>query len=100
MISSNIETTKVGKKGVVVIPAVMRKKLGLTEGSLAIIEEKENGIFIRPAVALPVEIYSQERIAEFLLSNAVDKEEYELAKKEVENMGLNPQEIPHIATEN
>ncbi len=100
MISSNIETTKVGKKGVVVIPAVMRKKLGLTEGSLAIIEEKENGIFIRPAVALPVEIYSQERIAEFLLSNAVDKEEYKLAKKEVENMGLNPQEIPHIVPEN
>jgi hypothetical protein len=78
----------------------MRKRLGLTEGSLAIIEEKENGIFIRPAVALPVEMYSQERIAEFLLSNAVDIEEYELAKKEVENMGLNPEEIPHIAPEN
>lgn len=100
MIISNVETTKVGKKGVVVIPAIMRKKLGLTEGSLAIIEEKENGIFIRPAVALAVEMYSQERIAEFLLSNTIDMEEYELAKKEVEKMGLNPQEIPHIAPKN
>lgn len=97
MTSSNVETTKIGKKGVVVIPTLMRKRFGLSEGSLAIIEEKENGVFIRPAVALPVEMYSQERIAEFLLSNAIDMEEYELAKKEVEEMGLNPQEIPHIA---
>lgn len=100
MTNNNVETTKVGKKGVVVIPTAMRKRFGLSEGSLALIEEKEDGIFIRPAVVLPIEMYSQERIAEFLLANAIDSTEYESAKKEVEKMGLNPQEVPHIAPEN
>jgi AbrB family looped-hinge helix DNA binding protein len=99
MTNDNVETTKVGKKGIVVIPAPMRQRFGLSEGSLAIIEEKEDGIFIRPAVALPVEMYSPERIAEFMLSNAGDSVEYEKAKKEVKNMGLNPEEICHIKPE-
>ena len=72
---SESETSKVGKRGVVVIPARMRRRFGLEEGSLVIAEETEDGILIRPAIALPVEIYTPERKAEFLLSNALDQEE-------------------------
>ncbi len=89
------ETSKVGKRGVVVIPVRMRRRFGLEEGSLVITEETEDGILIRPAVALPVEIYTPERKAEFLLSNAVDEEEYQEALKEVRQMGLDPEAIPH-----
>jgi AbrB family looped-hinge helix DNA binding protein len=95
MAASKIETSKIGKRGVVVIPARMRRRFGLEEGSLVIASETDEGILIRPAVALPVEIYTPERRAEFLLSNAIDEEEYQEVLKEVRQMGLNPDTIPH-----
>jgi len=52
-------------------------------------------ILLRPAVALPLENYTPERQAEFLLSNAVDKDDYARAVVEVREMGFNPDELPH-----
>ncbi|MEW6542113.1 MAG: AbrB/MazE/SpoVT family DNA-binding domain-containing protein [Nitrospirota bacterium] len=89
------ETSKVGKRGTVVIPASLRRRYGIKEGSLVIAEERAEGVLIRPAAALPVEIYSPERRAEFLLSNAVDAEDYARARKEVQKLGLDPDSIPH-----
>lgn len=89
------ETTKIGKRGSLVIPASLRKRFGLEDGSLVIAEEREDGILIRPARAVPVEIYTPERIAEFLLNNAIDEEDYQRAREEVENMGLDPDSVPH-----
>ena len=89
------ETTRIGKRGVVVIPAKLRRRFRLEEGSLVIVEEREDGILIRPAVALPVELYTSERRAEFLLSNAVDQAEYQEALEEVRQMELDPEKIPH-----
>lgn len=43
-----------------------------------------------------VEVYSSQRKAEFLLSNAIDKDDYEDAVTEVRQMGLNPDDIPHV----
>lgn len=85
------ETSRVGKRGTVVIPAPLRRRFGISEGSLVIAEERPDGILIRPAVVLPVESYTPERRAEFLLSNAVDAEDYEAAKREVRAMGLDPE---------
>jgi len=79
----------------VVIPAKLRKRFGLQEGTLVIAEERTEGILLRPAVALPVETYSPERVAEFLLSNAVDAREYKKAVAKVRSMGLDPGAIPH-----
>ena len=78
-----------------VIPASLRHRFGIEEGSLVITEEREDGVLIRPAVVMPVEIYTPERRAEFLLSNAVDAEEYARALEEVRRMGLDPATIPH-----
>lgn len=94
-----METSKVGKRGTVVIPAALRRRFGIEEGSLVIAEEREEGILIRPAVALPVEVYTPERRAEFLLSNAVDAEDYARARAEVGKLGLNPDSIPHYKPE-
>jgi AbrB family looped-hinge helix DNA binding protein len=95
MRSHYMETGKVGKKGVYTIPALLRRRFGFDEGSLIIAEEREEGILLRPAVATPVEVYSDERIAEFLLSSAADASDYEAARAEVRAMGIDPDAISH-----
>lgn len=89
------ETSKVGKRGAVVIPASLRRRFGITEGSLVIAEERAEGVLIRPAAAFPLEMYSLERQAEFLLSNAVGPKDYAQAKETVRKMGLDVRKIPH-----
>ena len=89
------EAGKVGKRGTIVLPAKMRRRYGIEEGTMVVAEESPYGILIRPAVVVPVEIYSPERKAEFLLSNAVGQEDYQAARAEVRRMGLDPSRIPH-----
>jgi len=88
-------TVRVGSRGTVVIPASIRRSYRFEEGSLVIAEARPDGVLLRPMVALPVEIYSDERKAEFLLNNAITQEDYRSAVKEVLKMGLSPQKIPH-----
>ncbi len=90
-----VEASKVGKRGAVVIPAALRRRYGIEEGSLVVAEATDEGVLIRPAVALPVEVYDERRRAEFLLSNAVDEEDYRRAANAVREMGLEPDNIPH-----
>jgi AbrB family looped-hinge helix DNA binding protein len=91
----SIETIKIGTRGTVVIPAAIRRKYGFEEGSQLIVEARPEGLLLRPVVTLPVEIYTPERKAEFLLNNAVTQEGYLDAIKEVRKMGLDPETIPH-----
>jgi AbrB family looped-hinge helix DNA binding protein len=90
-----IESAKVGKRGAIVIPAKLRKRFGIEEGALVTTEEREDGILIRPAVIVPVEKYTPERKAEFLLSNAIDAADYRKARKAVKKLGIDPDSIPH-----
>lgn len=62
---------------------------------MVVAEESPYGILIRPAVVVPVEIYTPERKAEFLLSNAVDAKDYDEAVRAVRQMGLDPAKIRH-----
>jgi AbrB family looped-hinge helix DNA binding protein len=87
--------SRVGRRGTVVLPAKLRRRLGIEEGSFVVVEEREDGILIRPATVLPVEIYTPERRAEFLLNNAVTAEDYRLVRAEVKLMGLDPDRIKH-----
>ena len=89
------ETTTVGRHGTIVIPAPLRRRYRISEGSLVIAEPVAEGILLRPAVALPVETYTPERQAEFLLNNAVNEEDYARAVAEVRELGLDPDEVPH-----
>jgi AbrB family looped-hinge helix DNA binding protein len=89
------EAARVGKRGTVVIPARLRKRFGLEEGTSVLVDEGPEGIVIRPAVTVPVEIYTLERKAEFLLQNAVDAKDYDRARREVRRMGLDPDAVPH-----
>jgi AbrB family looped-hinge helix DNA binding protein len=89
------ETSKVGKRGMVMIPARLRRAFGIEEGTTVIAEARQDGILIRPAVTVHIEWYSPERRAEFLLSNAVDATDYAQALEEVKKLGLDPAAIPH-----
>ncbi|HLJ54736.1 MAG TPA: AbrB/MazE/SpoVT family DNA-binding domain-containing protein [Chthonomonadaceae bacterium] len=89
------ETGNIGKRAIFTIPAPLRKRYGLADGSLVIAEAREDGILLRPAIATPIETYSDDRIAGFLLSNAVGGADYPATRDEVSAMGLDPDRIPH-----
>ena len=86
---------KIGKRGTVVLPARVRRRLGLEEGSLLLIEERPDSVLLRPAAAVPVRIYSRREKAAFLLENAVGPKDYERAVRAVRKLGLDPADIPH-----
>ena len=56
---------------------------------------ERNGTLVVTAVAMPVELYSPRRRAEFMLNNAVDAAEYKRALRAVRKLGINPGDIPH-----
>lgn len=89
------EIVTVGKRGTIVIPSAFRKHFDVHEGDIFITEEKDNGILLTPAVAVPIERYSLRRKAEFILSNAIDRNDYEKACEEVRKLGLDPTTIKH-----
>lgn len=90
-----METSRVGKRGTIVVPIKLRQRFNLKEGDLLVTEEREDGILLRPAVAVPVEIYTPERKAEFLLNNAVSQQDYDSACESIREMGLDPTKIPN-----
>jgi AbrB family looped-hinge helix DNA binding protein len=65
-IRSSIECNKCGKKGQITIPRALLKRLGIEENTPMLIDVTPDGaIVLRQAAVLPVEIYSDARIAEF-----------------------------------
>jgi bifunctional DNA-binding transcriptional regulator/antitoxin component of YhaV-PrlF toxin-antitoxin module len=87
-------TTTTIQRGSILIPEELREQWGLEDGTVLIVESDERGLHFRPAFP-DVEIYTPERKAEFLLSNALDEEDYAWALEEVRRMGLDPDKIPH-----
>ena len=67
-------TLTLTNRGVVTLPAKLRRALGLRADDQLIAETTPEGLLLRPAVMLPVEIYSEKRIREF------DEAEAELVK--------------------
>ncbi len=52
-------------RGLITLPAKLRQALGLKADDQLIAETTTEGILLRPAVTLPVELYSPQRLAEF-----------------------------------
>jgi antitoxin PrlF len=67
-------TLTITSRGVVTLPAKLRQALGLKADDQLIAETTPDGLLLRPAITLPVEIYSEKRIREF------DEAEAELDK--------------------
>ncbi len=49
-------------RGVITLPAKLRKALGLSADDQLIAETTPEGLLLRPAVTLPIELYSDERL--------------------------------------
>ena len=67
-------TLTVSNRGVVTLPAKLRQALGLVADGQLIAETTSEGLLLRPAVTLPIELYSDKRVREF------DEAEADLAK--------------------
>jgi len=66
-------TVTINSRGVVTLPAKLRQAMGLKADDQLIAETTSDGLLLRPAVTLPVEMYTPEREHEF------DQAEAELA---------------------
>jgi AbrB family looped-hinge helix DNA binding protein len=61
-------------RGVVTLPAKLRQAMGLSADDQLIAETVPEGLLLRPAVTLPVEVYTSEREGQF------DEAEADLAR--------------------
>ena len=67
-------TLTVTSRGVMTLPAKLRQAMGIKADDQLIAETTPEGLLLRPAVTLPIELYSEARVHEF------DKAEAELEK--------------------
>ena len=58
-------TVTINSRGVVTLPAKLRQAMGLKADDQLIAETTPQGLLLRPAVTLPLEIYTAERVQEF-----------------------------------
>ena len=58
-------TLTINSRGVVTLPAKLRQAMGLKADDQLIAETTPQGLLLRPAVTLPLEIYTAERVQEF-----------------------------------
>ena len=63
-------TVTVTSRGVITLPAKLRRALGLKAEDHLIAETTSEGLLLRPAVTLPVEMYTPERECEFDVAEA------------------------------
>lgn len=58
-------TVTINSRGVVTLPAKLRQALGLKADDQLIAETTPEGLLLRPAVTLPLEVYTPQREHEF-----------------------------------
>ena len=58
-------TLTLSSRGLITLPAKLRQALGLKVDDQLIAETTPEGILLRPAVTLPLELYSPQRLQEF-----------------------------------
>ena len=58
-------TLTITGRGVITLPTKLRNALGLSADDQLIAETTPEGLLLRPAVPLPIEIYSDARLREF-----------------------------------
>ena len=67
-----MDLVKLGKKGQVTIPKTILKQAGIAENAPLLIAVMPDGsIVLRQAGVYPIELYTDERIAEFERENAI-----------------------------
>jgi AbrB family looped-hinge helix DNA binding protein len=55
----------INDRGVITIPSRLREAFGLRANDELLVESVADGILLRPSMSVPIELYTEERIAEF-----------------------------------
>ena len=66
---------QVNKRGCLTLPKRLRTALGIERGGVVTVELSSKGITLKPAVAYPIELYSDARVKAF------DEEERSLTRR-------------------
>jgi len=61
---------QLNQRGTLTLPKPLRKAIGMEKGGVVVAESTAEGILLKPSVTFPIEIYTDERVAEF---DAADK---------------------------
>lgn len=70
-----MDLVKLGKKGQVSIPRAVLTQLGLDDDQVLLVETTDDGaIVLRPTGMYPLELYDDDRIAEFLTEDEMPAE--------------------------
>lgn len=69
------ETLKVSSRGQITLPASIRKRVGIQEGSAVVIEDRGNEVVLKPAAIFEIEIYSDKQIAEWEAADRMSADE-------------------------
>lgn len=67
---------QINPRGTLTIPKELRERFGLSRQ--AILDETEDGLVLRPAATYPIEIYTDERIADFQRLNEEALKDFKL----------------------
>lgn len=73
--------TSLSKRGQVTLPAEVRRALGLKPGDTLVVRVEAGRVVLEPAVVLPVELYTEERIREFAENAQVTPEELDAFRR-------------------
>ncbi len=68
----------INNRGTLTLPKELRERLGIKGEGRVVAEETEGGILLRPGATFPIEIYTEERLAEFKNNNEDALKNYQL----------------------
>jgi bifunctional DNA-binding transcriptional regulator/antitoxin component of YhaV-PrlF toxin-antitoxin module len=76
-------TLALSKRGSLTLPSELRRKLGLDKlrHPLLIVEERDGGLFLQPAAAVPVRDIPKARIQTWIARDEADTKAYQAAPK-------------------
>lgn len=69
------QTLVVSNRGQLTLPANLRKRFGIKEGGVIILEERGNELVLKPAVVLEVEMYTDDQISDWDQADRLDDAE-------------------------
>ncbi len=75
------KVVNINGRGALTLPKDMRRRLGVRDGGQVVIEERPEGLLLRPGATFPLEIYTDARLAEFRRNNEEALTGYRLSKR-------------------
>ncbi len=64
----------VSSRGQLTLPAELRKKYGINEGSVLVAEDRNGEIVLKPAAVMEIEYYSDKQTKEWLAADSFQSE--------------------------